>query len=78
MVIGEICAYGYGYNNYGECVLKARVCEPRYVLNLDGTKCIPVPGVYIPFLFVMLALGWTAYILIDNKKHKHSIEVIIT
>ena len=66
----EDCKYGYEYNDFGECVLVAQVCEPGYVLNAKLNKCIPVPGFYIPFLFLALAAAWTIYLYLQYRKGK--------
>ena len=58
----EDCSYGYEYNDFGECELKVQMCESGYILNKRFNKCIPVPGPYIPFIFMIVAGIWTAYL----------------
>lgn len=66
----EDCKYGYEYNDYGECILKVQLCEPGYILNNRLNKCIPVPGFYIPLIFLAAALAWTVYLLVLYRKGK--------
>eukprot|EP00347_Sterkiella_histriomuscorum_P022324 403330882 len=73
---GEVCPFGYEYNDYGECALVLQICEPGYILNSDKTKCIPVPGAYVPIIFLIICLGWTLFVLIKYKKTRSTIEKI--
>jgi hypothetical protein len=66
----EECPYGYAYNDFGECELVVQICNEGYILNLGLNKCIPVPGFYIPFLFLGLALIWTIYLSIQYRRGK--------
>ena len=62
------CHYGYDYNDYGECTLVVQICNKGYILNEGLNKCIPVPGFYIPFIFLAAALAWTVYLVVEYKK----------
>jgi hypothetical protein len=64
----EDCKYGYAYNDFGECELVAQMCEEGYILNGKLDRCIPVPGPYVPFIFLIAAAGWTAWELWLYKK----------
>ena len=64
------CKFGYAYNDFGECELVAQVCEEGYILNSGLDRCIPVPGAYVPFLFLILAAAWTINELWLYKKGK--------
>jgi len=48
------------------------MCESGYILNKKLNKCIPVPGFYIPFIFMIAAAVWTAYLLYRFKKGRIS------
>mmetsp|Transcript_8759 Transcript_8759/g.8065 ORF Transcript_8759/g.8065 Transcript_8759/m.8065 type:complete len:352 (+) Transcript_8759:902-1957(+) len=65
---GLVCDYGYDFNDFGECVLAVAQCEKGYVLNRTKDQCIPKPLFYFPFLFLMLALGYTIYSVVVFRK----------
>jgi hypothetical protein len=64
----EDCRFGYEYNDFGECELKVQMCESGYILNSKLNRCIPVPGAYVPFIFMIAAAIWTVYLLFRYKK----------
>ena len=70
------CPYGYAYNDYGECELVAQICKPGYRLNWTKTKCIPVPGAYVPLIFLIACGGWTLYIVLKFRKVFDKITII--
>jgi hypothetical protein len=43
------CPYGYELNETNQCELAVQQCLPGYVLNGYLNRCIPVPGLWIPF-----------------------------
>ncbi len=38
------------------------------MLNTKLNRCIPVPGFYIPFLFLALSFAWALYLYRSYKK----------
>jgi hypothetical protein len=46
------------------------MCEPGYVLSETLERCIPIPGAYVPFIFLAAALAWTIFALVMYKKGK--------
>ncbi len=46
------------------------MCNPGYILNKGLNRCIPVPGFYIPFIFLAVAVAWTVYAVVLYKKGK--------
>jgi len=70
---GFFCPFGYGYNTKGDgCILTAQICEGYDILNYDKTKCIPMPGILVPFPLVIIGLLGTIYITIQKKRHPHT------
>jgi hypothetical protein len=66
ILTGLFCPFGYDYNTKGDACteLTAQVCTGYDILNNDKTKCIPMPGVLIPFPLVIIAVAGTIYIWI--------------
>ena len=70
ILTGFFCPFGYDYNMKGNaCILKAQVCPGYDILNFDKTKCIPMPGILIPFPLCLIAIGCAIYIYLKKKKH---------
>lgn len=54
------------------CLLSAQVCEGNDILNYDKTKCIPIPGLLIPFpLTIMTLIGLVVFVK-DKLKNPES------
>ncbi|CDW73754.1 UNKNOWN [Stylonychia lemnae] len=73
---GYVCPYGYEFNNFGECELVLQICREGYKLNSDKTKCIPVPGAYIPLIFLIAIAIWTGFVIYKYRKTHAPIDII--
>lgn len=70
MLTGFFCRFGYDYNAAGNgCILKAQICEGYDILNYDKTKCIPMPGVLVPFPLLFIACICGLIIFVSKKKY---------
>ena len=73
----EYCKYGYDYNDYGICELAVAECPEGTVLNEAKDKCVALPGLQIPFLFLGLSLIWTTYVLATSfKRDKSALNIV--
>lgn len=67
MDVRKKCNYGYQLNKNDECELAVQECEPHYELSADLSKCVPIPGLYIPFPVIGAVLLSTAILIIRVK-----------
>ena len=73
VLTGFFCPFGYIENETKDgCMLDAQVCEGNDILNYDKTKCIPEPGLLIPFPMVIAAIVCAFYLIKDKKKNPNS------
>lgn len=72
----EVCKYGYAYNDVGLCTLVNVLCEDGNILSESLDMCIPQPGLQLPFLFLIAAAAWTAYVYKTSVPDR-SLEVLL-
>ena len=53
-------------------------CEWGFYLNEAKDKCIPDPGVHVPFAFLYAAIIWTTIILWKSNRVKYSKETLVS
>ena len=61
------CPYGYEVNATDQCQLAVGYCIQGYEMNEFLNRCIPIPGLWIPFPTLALLLIMTTYIVIRAK-----------
>lgn len=70
VLTGFFCRFGYEMNAAGDaCFLMAQICEGYDILNYDKTKCIPMPGMLVPFPLIFLAVVGAIVILASKRSY---------
>lgn len=69
------CKYGYELNAMDQCELSVQECLEGYTLNGYLNRCIPLPGLMVPFPFIIV-LTILSFILYCRTKRDPSTRLL--